>query len=148
MSAETRGLKGLGSALGISLHIPPFGLQTCSPPPAKGRCLSTLAMHKAPPLFVQQQNGAELSPYAVSQEASAPMHCQSASSSVLQTQLPLQQSLCDREKGCPGPGMCQVCLSKVALSLAKTKNLQMQDVQGRLQQLQLSLNQIRLQPFL
>ena len=32
--AETRGLKGLGCGLGMSLHIPPPGLHTCSPPPA------------------------------------------------------------------------------------------------------------------
>ena len=32
--AETRGLKGLGCGLGMSLHIPPLGLHTCSPPPA------------------------------------------------------------------------------------------------------------------
>ena len=32
--AETRGLKGRGCGLGMSHHIPPLGLHTCSPPPA------------------------------------------------------------------------------------------------------------------
>ena len=36
MSAGTRGLKGLGCGLGMSLHIPPLRLHTCSPPPAGG----------------------------------------------------------------------------------------------------------------
>ena len=36
VSAGTRGLKGLGCGLGMSLHIPPLWLHTCSPPPAGG----------------------------------------------------------------------------------------------------------------